>query len=107
MYKIVRVLKTVHHVWQEWAIGIHRCPAVRALETQHGSNWRNTATEKRYYFRRKLIIDRVLAIVQQENVSHQLVVCVLETHRTQEHLTIYALSDSLHKDQLVKHNWDY
>ncbi|KAE8964038.1 hypothetical protein PR001_g29185 [Phytophthora rubi] len=94
-YKMVRALKTVHQVWQEWAVGIHGDPAVRDLEEQHNSSWRNTAAEKRFFFRRKRIIDRVISIAQQENVSHEQAVCILEATRAQADLTLNALTESL------------
>ncbi|OWZ24842.1 Short-chain dehydrogenase [Phytophthora megakarya] len=49
-YKMVRSLKTVHQVWQEWSVGIHGGPAVRNLEEIHGSLWRNTSADKRFFF---------------------------------------------------------
>ncbi|KAJ8539157.1 hypothetical protein ON010_g12713 [Phytophthora cinnamomi] len=36
-YKLLRSLKTVHQVWQEWSAGIHGGPAVRDLEERHGA----------------------------------------------------------------------
>lgn len=94
---MVRALKTVTQVWQEWTLGIHGGPAVRGLEELHGSAWRNTPAEKRSFFRRKRIIDRVSVIAQQQNISHDEAVFVLEAHRTQAQLTLNALSDRLNK----------
>ncbi|KAF4045171.1 Transcriptional activator of glycolytic enzyme [Phytophthora infestans] len=94
-YKLVRSIKTVQQVWQEWTTGIHGGPAVRDLEERYGSNWRNSPAEKRFFFRRKRIIDRVTLVTQQQHVSEAQAVCILEGQRTQSQLTLNALSESL------------
>jgi hypothetical protein len=97
-YKMIRSLKTVNQVWQEWSVGIHGGPAVRDLEQQHGSSWRNSAAEKRFFFRRMRIINRVVAIAKQQGIIHEQAVCVLEAQRTEQHLTLNALSEGQKPD---------
>ncbi|GMG16632.1 unnamed protein product [Phytophthora fragariaefolia] len=36
-YKLLRSLKAVHQVWQEWSVGINGDPAVRELDKQYGA----------------------------------------------------------------------
>ncbi|KAJ8544477.1 hypothetical protein ON010_g11790 [Phytophthora cinnamomi] len=73
--------RTVHQVWQEWSVGIHGGPAVRDLEESHGSSWRRSAADKRFFFRRKRIIDHIVATAQAKCISHEQSVCAVEAHR--------------------------
>ncbi|OWY99223.1 RNA polymerase [Phytophthora megakarya] len=92
---MMRSLKTVHQVWQEWSVVIHGGPAVRNLEEIHCLSWRNTSADKRFLFRRRKIIDHIIATAQAQCISHEQAVCARETHRTQNKLTLNALSGSL------------
>ncbi|OWZ12683.1 RNA polymerase [Phytophthora megakarya] len=92
---MVRSLKTVYQVWQEWSVGIHGGPAVRNLEEIHGSLWCNTSADKRFFFRRRKIIDHIIATAQAQCISHEQAICALETHRAKNKLTLNALSGSL------------
>ncbi|OWY91440.1 hypothetical protein PHMEG_00039980 [Phytophthora megakarya] len=96
-YKQVRSLKTVHQVWQEWESGLNGGPPVRIMEETHGSSWRCNAAEKRFFFRRKRIIDRVVLIAQEQNISHTQAATILEAQRTNSKLTLNGLSDTLHR----------
>ncbi|POM81414.1 Hypothetical protein PHPALM_617, partial [Phytophthora palmivora] len=64
-YKLLRSLKTVHQVWQECPTRINGGPAVCELEERHGLSWRTNSAEKRFFFRGKCIIDRIILITQQ------------------------------------------
>jgi hypothetical protein len=57
------------------------------LEEHYSSSWRNTAAEKRFSCRKR-IIDRISAVAQQEDVSQEQAVCMIEAKRTHENLTL-------------------
>ena len=68
-YCMSRSLRTVGDLWLEWHRGINGGPAISALEELHGRKWRKSNGETQFYLRRKVIIDRVIGLMETEGVS--------------------------------------
>lgn len=59
MYKMSRTLSTVAGLWQEWKTGINGAPSVESLEARYGPKWRTSQAERKFYSRRKVIIEEI------------------------------------------------
>jgi hypothetical protein len=58
-YKMCRGIESVVDLWREWKEGIGGGPAVELLETNCGTKWCQGKAERRFFNRRKHIIDAV------------------------------------------------
>ena len=75
-YSMNRNIHTVTDLWQEWVSGFTG-PAVRQLEATVGATWRGSAKEKKFFFRRKIIVDNVIKFartraIPETDASHAL-----------------------------------
>jgi hypothetical protein len=68
-YKLSRTIATVHDLWREWSIGIGGRPAVKVLEDTWGAKWRKDTTERRFFNRRRIVIDEVNRIASDDGVT--------------------------------------
>lgn len=59
MYKMSRSLTTVSGLWQEWKTGLGGEPSVESLEARYGPKWRTSQAERKFYSRRKVIIEEI------------------------------------------------
>ncbi|RPB05045.1 hypothetical protein L873DRAFT_1573725, partial [Choiromyces venosus 120613-1] len=59
VYKMSRTLSTVVGLWQEWKNGIGVAPSVESLEARYGPKWRTSQAERKFYSRRKVIIEEI------------------------------------------------
>ncbi|KAH0604662.1 uncharacterized protein H6S33_006330 [Morchella sextelata] len=59
MYKMSRSLSTVAGLWQEWKQGLGTEPSVESLEARYGPKWRTSQAERKFYSRRKVIIEEI------------------------------------------------
>ncbi|KAA8900565.1 transcriptional activator of glycolytic enzymes-domain-containing protein [Sphaerosporella brunnea] len=65
-YKLSRSIKTVNELWQEWTKGLAPDqPSVVYLESTYGPKWRSTQAERKFYSRRKVIIEEVRKLIDQ------------------------------------------
>jgi hypothetical protein len=83
-YKMSRSVTTVTDLWMEWSQGVNGGTAVRSLEERHGARWRSSPSEKRFFFRRKRILDRVAAIARENSISEREAAQLLESTRRQQ-----------------------
>lgn len=58
-YRLSRSIKSVADLWQEWEKGLTGSPSVVSLESQYGPKWRSSTAERKFYSRRKVIIEEV------------------------------------------------
>lgn len=54
-----RSLSTVAGLWQEWKTGLNSSPSVESLEARYGPKWRTSQAERKFYSRRKVIIEEI------------------------------------------------
>lgn len=55
-----RGVSTVRQLWLEWSHGLGGNPPICELEEKHGTKWRRTASESKFFRRRKKIIDAII-----------------------------------------------
>ncbi|KAF8543284.1 transcriptional activator of glycolytic enzymes-domain-containing protein [Trichophaea hybrida] len=64
-YRLSRSIKSVAELWQEWEKGLGANPSVVSLESQYGPKWRSSTAERKFYSRRKVIIEEVKKMMKQ------------------------------------------
>ncbi|TGZ78279.1 hypothetical protein EX30DRAFT_162262 [Ascodesmis nigricans] len=72
-YKLSRAISTVQELWTEWEHGLKGSPSVKSLEAKYGPAWRKSQAERKFYSRRKVIIDEVKKLIDQGYPYHQAV----------------------------------
>ncbi|DAZ98864.1 TPA: hypothetical protein N0F65_002589 [Lagenidium giganteum] len=76
-----RSIASVTDAWMEWCHGLDGGPSVLSMEAQHQNAWRKDATEKRYFFRRKQLLDVIHAYARTNSVSDDEAAQQLEKQR--------------------------
>ena len=77
-YRMSRTIATVHDLWREWSLGIGSGPSVKALEDIWGTKWRNSDAERRFFNRRRIIIDEVNRMVKEESITVEEAIRILD-----------------------------
>jgi hypothetical protein len=77
-YKMNRSISSVRDLWREWSDGIGGGPPVKALEETWGSKWRKETTERRFFNRRRIIIDEIGRIMKDEAKTAEEAVSMLD-----------------------------
>ncbi|KAI5791863.1 transcriptional activator of glycolytic enzymes-domain-containing protein, partial [Geopyxis carbonaria] len=60
-----RSVTSVPQLWQEWQSGLDGQPSVRSLEDTHGPRWRTSQADRKFYSRRKVVIDKIDALISE------------------------------------------
>ena len=60
LYKMCRGIETVVDLWREWKEGLGGAPSVEFLEQNNGAKWCQGNNERRFFNRRKRIIDAIV-----------------------------------------------
>lgn len=97
-YKMSRQLITVKELWEEWENGLLGQPSISSLEVRFGSKWRNTAAEKKFFQRRKKIIDYIHMKSIADGVTHDMVIAELDAFRERNKLSLHSLHTKLNLD---------
>ena len=72
-YRLLRNLKNVPEVWQEYKYGINGNPSVESLVKEYGTKWLTTSSEKRYFRFRNRIYQFILTEVDNGKSEEQAV----------------------------------
>lgn len=82
-----RTIQSVHDLWREWDVGLGvGKPAVKNLEDV-GRSWHNNTTDKRFFDRRKIIINEIIRLVSSNVcVDHSAAVKKLDQQRSNKSL---------------------
>ncbi|KMS94603.1 hypothetical protein BVRB_017120 [Beta vulgaris subsp. vulgaris] len=59
-YKLCRGIETVVDLWREWTVGLGGGPSVQFLESNNGTKWCEGKSERRFFNRRKRIVDAIV-----------------------------------------------
>ncbi|KAI3638343.1 hypothetical protein MIR68_003954 [Amoeboaphelidium protococcarum] len=95
-YKMNSSVVTVSTLWQEWTSGIAGGPAVQDLEATFGTKWRKDQTESKFFNRRRVIIDEIKRIVNENVAScEQEAVRLLEIKRSSNLWSLDKLMKSI------------
>jgi len=55
-----RGIETVREVWDEWTVGLTPfLPSVEQMDKKHGTKWRNSTKERKFYSNRLVIIREI------------------------------------------------
>ncbi|KAK9474998.1 short-chain dehydrogenase [Dipodascopsis tothii] len=73
-----RSVNTVADLWREWKFGISGSPSIESLEAQYGVQWRRSDKERKYFSRRKIIIDEIEKIMRDLNVAPEIAIAKVE-----------------------------
>ena len=69
-YRMSRAIKTVEALWQEWMTGLPGQPAVSALDTRWGSQWRaGRRSEVQWYSLRLEVIREIRRISKARRIA--------------------------------------
>ena len=78
--KMSRGVSTIGELWKEWTVGLGALPSVEQREAKYGTSWR-PGSESKWFNRRKVIIGRVKAVMQAENLNEVAAVERVEQER--------------------------
>lgn len=92
-YEMSRGLTRVSELWKEWHEGIGSSPSVISMEKKHGTKWRFTSKDSKFFSRRKVIIDHVNHVMKNRNVDANAALAAVE--REQGAKSLDALSKYL------------
>ncbi len=82
-YSMSPSLFKVEDVWKEWTRGLGGRISIEELDQTYGPSWRKSAKERKFYSRRKAIINAIKSLVQEENINAIAAVDRLEQRRQQ------------------------
>ena len=82
-YKMAK-LSSITNIWKEYAIGLHGGPAVRALEEEWSSRWRQTEQTKKMFQRRKPFYALIEAMAEKWRIPADQAAERLEKRRIDE-----------------------
>ena len=94
-YKMSRKITTVNGLMAEWFGGIEGKPAIHDLEETFGARWRSRGSERTFFCRRKVIIDHIVKVATEENLTVEVSAERLETTRLSMRLTLNGLYEYL------------
>ena len=62
-FKQNRGLETVEQAWEEYTKGIDGKPSVKSMDDEFKSKWRTLSADRKFYYGRKMIYDRITNMV--------------------------------------------
>jgi hypothetical protein len=80
-FHMSRSLTSVSELWKEFHEGIAGNPSIQSLEERYGNTWRKSSSDSKFFSKRRLIIEKVLDIVQKEGVTTKEAIFKLDTFR--------------------------
>ena len=90
IYNLLRNLKTVNTVWQEYKYGINGNPSVESIVSEHGTKWLKSKANQVLYYRRKKIYDFIQSAIANGS-TEAAVVKELENFRISKKWTLSQL----------------
>lgn len=90
-YSMCRSISTVPDLWTEWSQGWYSKQSIVSLESTYGASWRKSDAERKFFFRRKRIIDAVKSMSASKRISIQQAVSLFEDHRRSHVLSLNSL----------------
>ena len=64
-YKMSKGIGTITDLWREWKYGLTGSPSTESLERRNGPAWCATKADRRFFNRRKLVIDSIESKARQ------------------------------------------
>ena len=94
VYQLMRNLTTVPQVWQEYQYGLNGNPSFKSILQNHGKTWLQSASEAKYYNRRKKIY-RYIMKAFANGKSEEDAVNELEDFRKSNNMTLWLLQEHI------------
>ena len=76
-----RCLETVEEAYREWYIGLNGAPSIVEMEQRYGTKWRRAGADRKYFQRRKKIMEKIRNVSETEQVSVEVAVARVERLR--------------------------
>ncbi|KAG2191953.1 hypothetical protein INT47_004736 [Mucor saturninus] len=96
-YLMSRGIVSVNDLWREWTEGLCGGHAIKDLERRWGTRWRKEETEKKFFNRRRLIINEIERYASQNNITTRTAVDIAERRRSQKGYSLHSLSKNINK----------
>ncbi|KAG2191915.1 hypothetical protein INT47_003351 [Mucor saturninus] len=93
-YRMSRGIVSVNDLWREWTEGLCGGHAIKDLEKRWGTRWRK---EKKFFNRRRLIINEIERYASQNNITTRTAVDIAERRRSQKGYLLHSLSKNINK----------
>ncbi|KAI8099487.1 transcriptional activator of glycolytic enzymes-domain-containing protein [Halteromyces radiatus] len=94
LYRMNRALKSLGDLWREWYVGLAGGYAVDDLEKRWGSQWRKDSKERKFYSRRRRIIDQINKYSVERNVSTRTALERAEERRARHGYSLHYLGEN-------------
>ena len=83
-YRMCRTTKTVEELWREWTVGLQGQPAIAALDSRWGSQWRaGRQSELQWYSLRLEVIKEIRRLAQSRRTSEEAAMRALDLQQQQ------------------------
>ena len=82
-YQMDRSIIDIPALWKEWYEGSSKVPPIDFLEREYGHNWRTDNKDRIWFNKRKNIIRLVHDLAEQNGLSNEEAITVLDQYRVQ------------------------
>jgi len=89
-----RSVMSVPMLWMEYSVGINGLPSIRSMEDRFQSKWRASASDRKFWSKRKDIYKKVEAMIT-EGMTTEEAVNTLERFRKEKEFSLVALNDHI------------
>jgi hypothetical protein len=102
-YRMCRTTKTVEELWREWTVGLQGEPAITALDSRWGSQWRaGRQSELQWYSLRLEVIKEIRRLAQSRRTSEEAAMRALDLQQQQSGHSIDQLCKLLRRGRKAR-----
>ncbi|KAG2218397.1 hypothetical protein INT45_011585 [Circinella minor] len=94
IYKMSRNTVTLDMLWREWYHGLAGGPSIEELERLYHVEWRRETKERRFYNRRRIIIEGIKNYAAQHRLTNEAAVALLEEKRSRQRKTLHWIAEN-------------
>ena len=96
-----RTITTVRDLWCEYTIGLGASPSVKTMYEGDTVQWRQNDSERRFYRRRKVILDAVVHMADKRGIPTDEAAAALDVWRLrQANTSLNNLTKSVHRFEM-------
>ena len=95
-----RNIESVKGLYEEWYVGVGDVPSIDFLESEYGPNWHKAEKDRVWFFMGKNVICLVHDLVEQNNISRESAIKLLDEYRNKNSATLNWLAQHM-KDVLA------
>jgi hypothetical protein len=97
-YAMSRGIQTINDLHREWYNGLSGGYPVAELEQRWGVQWRKDMKERKFFNRRRSIIDTITKYAEQHHITIETAVNIAEEKRRRQNKSLHYLSE--HNDRI-------